>query len=183
MSEAEQLGRFLRQRPRLGEAVYIAKGAVVIGAVRLGDYSSIWYNAVLRGDINEIEVGPYTNIQDNAVLHLAHELPCRVGSYVTVGHAAIVHACTVEDECLIGMGATILDGARIGRQSLIGANSLVTQNTEIPPGSLAVGAPAKVVRPLTDEEKRQLRVSAETYAENASYCLQQGIQVSEPLFS
>src|SRR6266542_5358429 len=131
-----QLETFLRKKPELGRGAYIARGAVVVGDVTIGDYSSIWYNAVLRGDINRIVVGHDTNIQDNAVLHLADDYPCLLGNYVTVGHSAIVHACTVGDECLIGMGAIILDGSVIGEQSLIGARALITQKTEIPPGSL-----------------------------------------------
>src|SRR3989442_375648 len=148
----KQLETFLMKEPDLGREVYIAQGAIVVGDVTIGDYSSVWYHAVLRGDINRIVVGHHTNIQDNAVLHLADEYPCRVGNYVTVGHCAIVHACTVGNEVLIGMGATILDGAVIGDQSLIGANALVTQKTEIPAGSLVLGSPAKVVRALTDRK-------------------------------
>src|SRR5580700_5453813 len=119
----KQLDTFLRAKPRLGAGVYIAKGAVVVGDVRIGDHSSVWYNAVVRGDINYIEIGHHSNIQDNAVLHLADEFPCILGNYVTVGHSAIVHACTVGDEVLVGMGSVILDGAIIGKQSLIGANA------------------------------------------------------------
>src|SRR5437762_4350111 len=111
---AKQLETFLLKKPELGRGAYIAQGAIVVGDVTLGDYSSVWYNAVLRGDINRIVVGDHSNVQDNAVLHLADDLPCIVGSYVTIGHSAIVHACTVGDECLIGMGATILDAAVIG---------------------------------------------------------------------
>ena len=176
-----QLDTFLQKRPQLGKDVYIAQGAVVLGDVTLGDYSSVWYNAVLRGDINQIVVGHHTNIQDNAVLHLADEYPCRVGNYVTVGHSAIVHACTVGDESLIGMGAVILDGAVIGKQCLIGAKALIVQGAEIPPGSLVLGLPGKVVRPLRAEERRALKISAEKYVENAAYCLRYGIQVSAPL--
>ena len=138
----KQLDTFLRRSPSIGAHVYIASTAVVLGDVTLGAHSSVWYNAVLRGDINRIVVGEYTNIQDNAVLHLADDFPCILGRYVTVGHSAIVHACTVEDECLIGMGATILDGAIIGAQSIVGANALVTQGTVIPPGSMVLGSPA-----------------------------------------
>jgi len=145
----------------IGQNVYIARGAVVVGDVTIGDHSSVWYNAVLRGDINRIVVGHHTNIQDNAVLHLADDYPCVVGDYVTVGHSAIVHACTVGDEVLIGMGATILDGAVIGEQSLIGANALVTQSSQIPSGSLVLGSPARVVRVLTAQEREQLKISAE----------------------
>ncbi len=173
----KQLDTFLRQQPRLGEGIYLARGAVVVGDVTLGDFSSVWYNAVLRGDINRVVVGHHTNIQDNAVLHLESELPCLVGNYVTVGHAAIVHACTVGDETLVGMGAVILDGATLGRQCLIGAKALVTARTQIPDGSLVLGSPAKVVRPLTDQEKQGLRLSAERYAANAAYCLRHRINV------
>jgi len=161
--------------PTIGRDVYLARGSVVVGDVTLGDHSSIWYNAVLRGDINRIVVGHYTNIQDNAVLHLADELPCLVGNYVTIGHSAIVHACTVHDECLIGMGAVVLDGAEVGRQCLIGAKALVTQGSKIPEGSLVLGAPGKVVRALTDSERAGLKYWAEKYAANAEYCLQNKI--------
>src|SRR5882724_4829351 len=168
----KQLDQFLRQQPRLGQGVYIARGAVVVGDVTLGDFSSVWYNAVLRGDINRIVVGHHTNIQDNSVLHLENELPCLVGNYVTIGHAAIVHACTVGDETLVGMGAVILDGAVIGRQCLIGARALVTQGAKIPAGSLVLGAPAKVVRALTREERAGLKAWAQKYVENSAYCLE-----------
>lgn len=175
MEVEKQLETFLRRQPRLGKGVYVAKGAIIVGDVTLGDGASVWYNAVLRGDINRISVGKFTNIQDNAVLHLADELPCIVGDYVTVGHSAIVHACTVGNETLIGMGAVILDGAVIGNRCLIGAKALVTQNTKVPDGSLVLGAPAKVVRPLREDELVALRQSAEKYARNAAYCLMHGI--------
>src|SRR6202142_352978 len=147
----KQLDKFLRKKPKLGQGVYIAKTPVVIGDVTLGAHSGVWFGAVLRGDINRIVVGHHSNIQDNAVLHLADDFPCVLGNWVTVGHGAIVHACTVGDETLVGMGAVILDGAVIGRQSLIGAKALVTQGTKIPPGSLVLGVPAKVVRKLSKE--------------------------------
>jgi gamma-carbonic anhydrase len=180
---AAQLRTFLRKKPNLGKGVYIASGATVLGDVTLGDFSSVWYHAVLRGDINRIEVGHHSNVQDNAVLHLADELPCLLGNYVTVGHSAIVHACTVCNECLVGMGSTILDGAVIGEQCIIGANALVTQFTQIPPGSLVLGSPAKVVRALTSEERGSLKTWAEKYVENAAYCLEHRIQVGQPLSS
>src|SRR5438552_2564696 len=176
----KQLETFLRKKPMIGSNVYLAQGAVVVGDVTIGDCSSVWHNAVLRGDINQIVVGHHTNIQDNAVLHLADEYPCLLGNYVTVGHSAIVHACTVGNEVLIGMGATILDGAVIGDRSLIGANALVTQKTQIPAGSLVLGSPAKVVRVLTADERDQLRVSAEKYAGNAAFCLKHSIHVAIP---
>jgi len=179
-SLVNQLDTFLRRRPVLGHQVYIASTAVVIGDVHLGDYSSIWYGAVLRGDINRIRVGHHTNVQDNAVLHLADDFPCLVGDWVTIGHSANVHACTIGNECLVGMGATVLDGAVVGEQCLIGAHALVTPGTIIAPGSLVLGSPAKVVRPLNPDERSRLKKWAEKYVANAGYCLQHGIQVGSP---
>jgi gamma-carbonic anhydrase len=179
----KQLDTFLRQRPKLGKNVFIAKNATVIGDVTLGAHASVWYGAVLRGDINRIVVGHHSNIQDNTVLHLADDFPCLLGNWVTVGHSAIVHACKVGDEVLVGMGAVILDGAVIGRQSLIGAKALVTQGTKIPPGSLVLGAPAKVVRKLTKEERAGLKWWAEKYVDNGAYCLKHGIGVGGPMTS
>ena len=165
----------------MGAGVYLAKTAVVLGDVTLGENSSVWYGAVLRGDINRIVIGHHTNIQDNAVLHLADELPCLVGNWVTIGHSAVVHACTVGDECLIGMGAVILDGAQIGAQSIVGAKALVKQGMQVPPGSLLLGAPAKVVRALSPEERAGLKHWAEKYVVNGAYCLKHGIQIGAPL--
>src|SRR5215831_19768875 len=159
----KQFATFLRQTPVLGKNVFIAKGAVVFGDVTIGDHSSIWYNAVARGDINRIVIGHHTNIQVNSVLHLADDFPCLIGNYVTVGHGAILHACTIGDEVLVGMGATVLDGAVIGAQSLIGARALVTPDTKIPAGSFVLGAPAKVVRQLTKRERATLKGWAQKY--------------------
>ena len=182
MSQLEkQLDTFLRQKPKLGQGVYLARTAVVLGDVTLGDFSSVWYGAVLRGDINRIVVGHHSNIQDNAVLHLSDEFACIVGNHVTIGHSAIVHACTVGDEVLVGMGAIILDGAEVGAQSLIGAKALVTQGMKIPAGSLVLGMPAKVVRPLTTKERGELKYWAQKYVGNAAYCLKHGINVGGPL--
>lgn len=177
----ERLDAFLRRQPVLGKNVYIARGAVVVGDVTLGDDASVWYNAVLRGDINRIVVGAGTNIQDNSVLHLADNFPCLVGSYVTVGHSAIIHACTIGDECLIGMGAVILDGAELGPQCLVGARALITQHARIPPGSLVLGSPAKVVRTLTQHERAGLKYWADKYVANAAYCLHHKIHLGQPL--
>lgn len=170
-----QLDRFLRKKPKLGRGVFIANTATVIGDVTLGAYSSVWYGAVLRGDINRIVVGHHSNIQDNAVLHLADDFACVIGNWVTVGHGAIVHACTVGDDTLVGMGAVILDGAVIGKQSIIGAKALVTQGTKIPPGSLVLGAPAKIARRLSPSERRGIKWWAEKYVGNAAYCLKHGM--------
>ena len=167
----DQLGRFALQQPRLGKDVFIAPGAVVIGAVTLGDYSSVWCNTVLRADLNLIDVGHHTNIQDNSVLHLADKFTCHIGNYVTIGHGAIVHACEVRDEVLVGMGSTLLDGAIIGKQSIIGARALVTRGTKIPPGSLVLGMPAKVVRKLTREERLEIKRIAEKYVGIAAHYL------------
>jgi carbonic anhydrase/acetyltransferase-like protein (isoleucine patch superfamily) len=177
----KQFQTFLHKKPALGKNVYIAKGAVVFGDVTIGDHSSIWYNAVARGDINRIIVGHHTNIQDNSVLHLADDYPCIVGNYVTVGHSAIIHACTIGDEVLVGMGATVLDGATIGDQCLIGANSLVTVGTKIPAGSLVLGSPAKVVRKLTSKERAKLKTWAQKYVRYAGHCLEHNINVSGPM--
>lgn len=174
-----QLERFLTRKPRLGVGVYVARGAVVVGDVTIGDRSSVWYNAVLRGDINRIVVGHDSNIQDNAVLHLADEFPCRVGHWVTVGHSALVHACTVEDEVLVGMGATILDGAVVGTQSVVGAKALVPQGMKVPPGSLVLGVPGRVVRSLTVRERSRIRGWALKYVANAAFCLEHQINVGE----
>ena len=172
-----QLDTHLRRTPKMGRGVYIARGAVVLGDVTLGAHSSVWYNAVLRGDINRIVVGHHSNIQDNAVLHLSDDFPCVLGNWVTVGHSAIVHACKIGDETLVGMGAVVLDGAVVGRQCLIGAKALVTQGMKIPAGSLVLGAPAKIVRKLSPEERANLKWWSEKYVGNAAYCLQHGINV------
>src|ERR1051326_5535227 len=169
MNELEkQLSTFLARQPSLGPAVYIAPGAVVVGDVRLGECASVWYNAVLRGDINYIEVGHHSNVQDNCVLHLADEYPCLIGNYVTMGHGAIVHACKVGNEVLVGMGAIILDGAVIGDQCIIGAGALVTQGQEIPAGSMVLGSPATIVRALSAAERARLKGFADKYAQGSA---------------
>ena len=175
------LNKHLRKQPTLGQGAYIAKGAVVIGDVHMGRESSIWYNAVARGDINQITIGDYSNVQDNAVLHVADDFGCHIGDWVTVGHTAIIHACTIGNESLIGMGATVLDGAVIGEQCIIGANALVTGGSKIPSGSMVVGSPAKVKRALSDEERANLRAWAQKYVVNAAYCLKHGIGQGAPI--
>ena len=157
--------RFLFVPPSIDPTAYVSPHAVVMGDVRLAAHSSVWPTAVLRGDINFIEIGEGSNIQDGAIVHLADDLPVRVGKLVTVGHRAILHACVVEDECLIGMGATVLDGAVIGRGSIIGAHALVTKDAQIPPGSLVMGTPGKVVRPLRPDEIAGIRVWADHYVD------------------
>ena len=163
MTIEERLSNFLDQRPQIEESTYVAKGAIVIGAVSLGHNSSVWHNVVLRGDINKIEIGESSNVQDGTVIHLADDFGVKIGSYVTIGHSAIIHACEIGNECLVGMRATILDGASIGAQSIVGAGAVVTKDTQIPEGSLVLGVPAKVVRLLGDEERAKLKGLAEKY--------------------
>lgn len=163
MTTQERLAHFLDQTPEIDESAYVASGAVIIGAVRLGRMTSVWHNCVLRGDINSIDVGEGANIQDGTVVHLADNFGVKIGCYVTIGHASMIHACEIGDECLIGMQATILDGAVIGSQSIVGAGALVTKGSRIPEGSLVLGSPAKVVRTLSDEERQSLKGLAEKY--------------------
>lgn len=158
-----QMARFLDAAPSIHPTAFIAPGAVVVGHVTIGEDASVWYGAVIRADLNEIRIGPRSNIQDACVVHLADDFGVYVGQYVTCGHAAILHACSIDDEVLIGMGATILDGAQIGARSIIGANALVTQGMIIPPGSLVVGAPATVRRTLDSVEQAGVRHWADKY--------------------
>ncbi len=153
--------------PKIDDSCFVAASADVIGRVTLAEEASIWYHATLRGDINEIVIGPRSNVQDNAVIHLADDYGAYLGELVTVGHGAIIHACTIKDEVLVGMGACILDGAVIGERSIIGANALVTGGTEIPPGSLVLGSPAKVVKSLDLKDQGNVKKWAEKYVENA----------------
>jgi gamma-carbonic anhydrase len=163
MTTEERLTKYLDQSPQIDDSVYVASGAVVIGAVALGRQSSVWHNCVLRGDVNSIEIGEGSNVQDGSVVHLADDYGVKVGKYVTIGHMAMIHACTIGDECLIGMHATILDGAVIGEQCIVGAGSLVTKGTNVPAGSLVLGAPAKVVRALSVAERAGLKGMADKY--------------------
>lgn len=155
-------------RPQVGTGVFLAENCAVIGDVEIGDHASIWYGVVVRGDVMPIRIGARTNIQDNTVIHVTTDkYGTTIGADCTIGHAAIIHACTVEDFCLVGMGATLLDGCVIGRGSFIGAGALVTPGTVIPPGSLVLGSPAKVKRPITDSEREQIEYGAAHYVELA----------------
>jgi carbonic anhydrase/acetyltransferase-like protein (isoleucine patch superfamily) len=154
---------FLLRQPRIAPTAFIAPTATLVGDVSIGDQASVWYGAVLRGDINRIAVGKRSNIQDGSVLHLSAEHPCLIGDDVTVGHMAMLHACTIGNEVLIGMGAIILDGVEIGERCIIGAGALVTQNKKIPPGSMVMGSPAKIVRALTQEEQDSIAGWAARY--------------------
>jgi carbonic anhydrase/acetyltransferase-like protein (isoleucine patch superfamily) len=157
------IDRYLTLVPTLGPRVLVCPGAAVVGDVQLGDDVSIWYGAVLRGDLAPVIVGRGSNIQDNSVLHVGDHSPCVVGQETVVGHRVMLHGCRVEDGCLIGMQATILDDAVIGEGSLVGAAALVTQGTKVPPGSLVLGAPAKVIRPVTDADRALHRALAAKY--------------------
>jgi len=142
----------------------VLDGARIVGDVRIGDGSSVWYNAVLRGDLEPIEIGRCSNIQDNCVVHTSRGYPVRVGDCVSVGHAAVLHGCIVADNVLIGMNSTILNGAVIGENSIVGAGAVVTSGKEFPPGSLIIGTPARAVRELSDEEIESIRDNARRYA-------------------
>lgn len=160
---AARLNRHLGRGPSVDLGAYVHPKAVLIGDVTVGSGASIWPCAVLRGDIEPIVIGEGTNLQDGAVVHVADGLPARIGKNVTVGHLAMIHACEVGDACLIGMHATLLDGCVIGDHSIIGAGALVTKGTRIPPGSLVLGSPAKVVRALSPQEQDALPGWAEKY--------------------
>jgi gamma-carbonic anhydrase len=167
MNTQERLAIHLGRKPGIKRAAFVAPNATIVGDVTLGENSSVWYGCVLRGDINSIDIGEGTNIQDLSMVHLADGFGVTVGRQCTIGHSAIIHACTIGNECLVGMGATILDGARIGDRCIIGANALVTQGFEAPPGSMVLGAPARIVRPLTDDERNGIQRWALKYIEVA----------------
>lgn len=151
--------------PRTGKQVYIDPSAQVIGRVTLGDYSSVWPGTIIRADINRIKIGKYTNIQDLSLLHVETDRACILGDYVTVGHQVCLHACTVKDSALVGIGSIVLDGAVIGEATILGAGSLVTHNQKLKPGSLYFGRPAKWVRALTREEIKGLKKWALRYVD------------------
>ena len=155
--------RYLEHVPAVGERVLVAPGAAVVGAVALDDDASVWYGAVLRADLAPIIVGARANVQDGTVIHVADDTPCVIGADTVVGHRAMLHACRVGEGCLIGMQATILDDAVIGDGSVVGAGALVTQRTVIPPRSLVLGAPARVVRPLGEDDQAFHRAVAAKY--------------------
>ena len=155
---------FLNQTPVYDASNFIAPSAAVIGDVKLGPGASIWFNATVRGDVNWIRIGARSNVQDNAVIHVTNRTaPTLIGEDVTIGHSAVVHGCTIQDRVLVGIGSVILDHADVGSDTIIGARCLVTGRTKIPPRSLVLGAPAKVVRTLTDEEVASVRQYAANY--------------------
>ena len=159
------IGNYKEFKPEISENARVAKNATVIGKCTIGKDSSIWYSAVLRGDAGNISIGERTNIQDGAVLHSSTSSETILGNDITVGHNAIIHACTIHDNCLIGMGSTVLDGATIEENVIVGANSLITSGKLIQKNSLVMGSPAKVIRELTDDEVTSIRESALCYIE------------------
>ncbi|MGL6161818.1 gamma carbonic anhydrase family protein [Microbulbifer sp.] len=162
-----------------GEGHYIAPGAQVIGDVQLLDHSTVWFNAVVRGDCGPITIGEYSNIQDGAVLHTDPDVRLTIGQGVTVGHKAVLHGCEIGDYSLIGINAVVLNGARVGRYCIVGANALVTENTEIPDYSLVLGIPAKVVKTLDESTFELLKASSDYYADNGRYFSEQLTPVSD----
>ena len=155
------------ETPDIDPTAWVAESAQVIGAVTLAENSSVWFGAVVRGDTDRIRIGRNTNIQDGAVLHADHGSPLDIGDNVTVGHQVMLHGCTIGEGCLIGIQAVVLNGARIGRNCLVGAGALVTEGKEFPDGSLIMGAPAKVVRPLSAEQVAGMHRGTVHYVSNA----------------
>jgi gamma-carbonic anhydrase len=150
--------------PEIHESVFLADGARIIGNVQIGSNSSVWFNAVVRGDVCPIRIGQRTNVQDNVTLHVTHDTgPLNIGSHVTIGHGAVLHACTVQDHTLIGMGAILLDHCVVESWSVVAAGSLIKQGFRVPSGMMVAGVPAKVIRPITDKERATIAESSENY--------------------
>ena len=176
MDFPQRIAQHLDSSPRIHPTAFTAANATVIGDVTLGEESSVWYQCVVRADIHSIRVGPRSNIQDGAVVHLADDFGVEIGELVTVGHKAILHACKIADEVLVGMGAIVLDGAEIGARSIVGAGAIVTGGKVFPPGSLILGTPAKVVRALTLEEQSGIRTWADRYVTLSREYIARGIR-------
>jgi carbonic anhydrase/acetyltransferase-like protein (isoleucine patch superfamily) len=174
---------FLGVAPTYDDSNFIAPSADLIGDVTLGRGASIWFNVTIRGDVNWIRIGAASNVQDNTVVHVTNRTaPTTIGERVTIGHGAIIHGCTIEDRVLVGMGATILDHAVIGTGSIIGARALVTKHTTIPPRSLVLGMPAKVIRELTDEEVASIDTYAEHYLEYSAIYRGEEVPATNPFY-
>lgn len=160
--------------PEVDESVFLAPGARIVGRVKIGAQSGIWYNTVVRGDADRVTIGSGTNIQDNCTLHCDPGFPLILGDRISVGHNSVLHGCIVEDDALIGMGSVILNGARIGAGAVVGAGSLVVQGMEVPPDHLAMGQPAKIIRPLSPEEMQKFQSMAERYRQRSVFILGRG---------
>lgn len=154
---------FEGKEPKIDGSAFLAASATLIGNVTISECASIWYQSVIRADVNHVRIGKYTNYQDFCMIHVTDKFPAEIGDYVTVGHRALIHACKIGNNCLIGMGSIVMDGAVIGDNCIIGAGALVTQGTNIPPGSLVLGAPGKVKRHLEENEIEGIRESATRY--------------------
>jgi gamma-carbonic anhydrase len=172
----QRLDRFLGAKPVIADHVFVAPNAVILGAVSIGSRSSVWFQSVIRADINEIQIGSETNIQDGSILHVADQYGLSIGNQVSCGHRAILHACTIHDRVLVGMNALVMDGAEIGAGSIVGAGALLTKGTRVPPGSLVLGTPAKVVRLLTVNEQKSIEALAAKYVAVGRYYLAQRIR-------
>lgn len=157
------LAGFKGASPRLGRGVFVASSAQVIGDVEIGDFSSVWYNAVLRGDRDRIRMGSYSNVQDGAVVHVSRGYPVEIGDFVSIAHNCVVHGCRIGSNSLIGMGAVLLNGVELGENCLVGAGAVLTENRSFPPNSLILGVPARVVRELSEREVKAIRENALTY--------------------
>jgi len=164
---------FRGNSPEIDESAYVADNAVIIGDVTIGKKSSVWFGAVLRGDSDSIKIGRRSNIQDNAVVHVDPGFPVTIGDDCIVGHLALIHGATISNNVLVGMNSTVLNGAQVGEFSIIGANALVTSNTVIPPNSLVLGSPAKVVKTLTDKQIAHVIRNAEAYVKLGSEYLEE----------
>ncbi|HMP50755.1 MAG TPA: gamma carbonic anhydrase family protein [Candidatus Melainabacteria bacterium] len=171
--------RFKDLRPQIADSAYIAPDAVVIGDAIIKEEASIWFKTVIRADINSIEVGHQSNIQDTCILHVTREYPVLVGDRVTVGHGVTLHGCTVEDDCLIGIGAVVLDNARVGRGSLVAAGAVVAPGTVIPPESLVMGIPARVVRKLHQRDRKKFEANWRNYLELKDVYLSEDFELIE----
>ncbi len=170
-----RIGPFGGKAPRLHDSVFAADDAVIVGDVEIGERSSIWFGAVVRGDVNHVRIGARTNVQDHSVIHVTSGThPTVVGDDVTLGHRVTLHGCTVRDRCLVGIGAIVMDGAVVGEESIVGAGALVPPGMVVPPRTLAVGAPAKVKRALTPDEIAYFRTSAQNYVRYAQQYLREG---------
>jgi carbonic anhydrase/acetyltransferase-like protein (isoleucine patch superfamily) len=161
------------QQADIADGVFVAPSAVVIGDVQLQPDSSIWFGAILRGDIERITIGRGSNIQDGTVCHTDPTNPCTVGEYVTVGHMAMLHGCSIGDHSLIGIGATLMNGSAVGKECIVGAHSLITEGKQFPDGVVVMGAPAKIVRDLNEDDRARLRANAERYVQRAKRYLRE----------
>ena len=170
--------------PKIGANVFLASGVKIIGNVEIGDNSSVWYNSVIRGDVHYIKIGKNTNVQDCSMLHVTNgKYPLNIGDKVTIGHSVSLHGCTLNELCLIGIGATILDGAVVESNSMVAAGALVKQNFVVPEGKLVAGVPAKVIRSLTENEIKDIEAGSNRYVEYAKITLQSFIDYSEKIKS